>query len=441
VSNGVSPTPEVSVVVPTHNRRDSVMRLLAGLRDGTFPADRIEVVVVADGCNDDTVTSVSRMALPFPLRVIEQSPARGAASARNLGASVSTSPLLIFIDDDIEPLPTLLAAHVDAHARVEHPEPLVIIGAPLPMRSRDSGFHHLAVWGWWEQKFERMREEGHRFTFDEVFTGTLSMPSSVFHAIGGFADSLPYSCRDDSELGLRLLRHGVRIAFSRDAGGFHHEIRDRGRLVQRKVAEGSADAMLARMHPELWPALMLSWPDEPIWSRLGFFRRIAFASPTLGDLLAAAMARVLDALEWIRARGYWRQLHAGIMYYWYWRGAATSLGDWSALLRLAEEARHAALQRELREMDVNLSDGIEAAAAALDRGRPDAVRLWYGAYEVGHVPAVPGAERLRGSHLRPILATTLASPMIAALALSRLELAARYADATSGRPVTASSHR
>ena len=232
---------------------------LAGLRDGTFPADRFEVVVVADGCNDDTVAAVSSAAWPFSLRVIEQTPARGAATARNIGARASRSSLLVFIDDDIGPLPTLLAAHVDAHARstdaarTSRGEPLIVVGAPIPARTNHVGMHHLALWGWWEQRFERIREPGHRFTYDEIFTGILSMPTSVFQAIGGFAESLPFSCRDDSEIGLRLIRHGVRIEFSREAGGLHHEIRDRSRLAQRKMAEGSADAMLARMHPEIPP--------------------------------------------------------------------------------------------------------------------------------------------------------------------------------------------
>lgn len=419
--------PEISVVIPTHDRRASVLRLLSALRDGTFPSDRFEVVVVADGCNDDTVAAVSSMSWPFSLRVIEQSPARGAATARNLGAGASTSPRLVFIDDDIEPLPTLLAAHVAAHARAAdaprtpHGEPLIVVGAPIPVRTNHIGMHHLAVWGWWEQRFERMREPGHRFTYDEIFTGTLSMPTSVFEAVGGFAESLPFSCRDDSELGLRLIRHGVRIEFSREAGGFHHEMRDRHRLAQRKIAEGSADAMLARMHPEVWPALMLSWPDEPLWTRLGFFRRIAFAAPALGDLIASAIARALDGLERIRARGYWRQLHAGTMYYWYWRGAATALGDASALRRLAEDSLAALSRRSIRQLEIDLRDGVGEAQATLDRERPDAVRVKYGACEIGRVPAGPGAEPLRGAHLRAILATAdFANPLVGALGLDAL---------------------
>jgi glycosyltransferase involved in cell wall biosynthesis len=424
----VSRRPEISVVVPTHNRRESLLRLLASLRDGTFPPDRFEVIVVADGCNDDTVAAASGVAWPFPLRTIEQTPPRGAASARNLGARASASPILLFIDDDIEPLPTLLAVHVGAHARAERQEPLVVVGAPIPVRSDGVGLHHLAIWGWWEQRFEQMREPGHRFTYNEILTGALSMPTSVFRAIDGFAESLPHSCRDDSELGLRLIRHGVRIEFSREAGGFHHEIRDRRRLAERKRAEGGADAMLARMHPEVWPALMLSWPDEPLWSRLGFFRRVGFSAPALGDLLASAMARALDVLEWIRARGYWRQLHAGTAYYWYWRGAASALGSMSALRGLADAAHDASLRRTVRHSEIDLRDGIERAAATLDLERPDAARLMYGACEIGRIPAVPGAEPLRGVHLRPILERTFALPLIAALSLEDLGVIATSAD-------------
>src|SRR5436190_680605 len=42
--------PEVSVVVPTHNRPDGLAALLAALREQTLAAERFEVIVVDDDC-------------------------------------------------------------------------------------------------------------------------------------------------------------------------------------------------------------------------------------------------------------------------------------------------------------------------------------------------------------------------------------------------------
>ena len=162
--NRVETRPQISVVIPTHNRPASVLRLLRALRDGSFPADRFEVVVVADGCEDDTAVIARAEPLPFALRVLEQNPGRGAGPARNLGASHAAGELLVFLDDDIEPGSGLLAEHREAHARVGGPA--VAIGPALPVRPFGADLGTIAAWDWWQGQFARMGRVGHRFGYD-----------------------------------------------------------------------------------------------------------------------------------------------------------------------------------------------------------------------------------------------------------------------------------
>jgi hypothetical protein len=70
------------------------------------------------------------------------------------------------------------------------------------------------------------------------------------------------------------------------------------------------------------------------------------------------------------------------------------------------------------EIELDLQAGLEAAEQMLDEVRPLSVRICYGQHPVGYIPLQPGYERLRGIHLKPILATTLAVPLLQALALS-----------------------
>src|SRR3972149_2401322 len=108
--------PAVSVIAPTRNRASVLRRSLDALRAQTYPPERTEVVVVADGCTDETPEMVRRYPAPFSLRCITQ-PHGGAGAARNGGASAAGGTLLVFLDDDVEAAPGLVAAHVAAQQR------------------------------------------------------------------------------------------------------------------------------------------------------------------------------------------------------------------------------------------------------------------------------------------------------------------------------------
>lgn len=413
--------PDISVVVPTHNRRHSVVRLLDSLRDGTYPAAGFEVIVVADGCADDTVPHLAGLSYPFALHVLEQAPGVGAARARTRGAEQARGSILLFIDDDIEPFPALLEHHVRLHAEQEH---AVVVGAPVPVRPVDAPLARISGWAWWEQQFEAMSQPGHRFAYDEVFSGILSLRTRDFRAVGGF-DPAFNSCRDDSEFGYRVICGGARVAFVREAGGLHHEVRDHPRLVSRKREEGRADVLLAERHPELWPVLRIAWPLPPAASALGILRRLAFAAPRMGNAAAALLLGLLPVFERLRLRGTWRQLEAGAMYYNYWRGVAAHVGTLEAFERQATMAAAAAarvqaeVERDAPEIDLAL--GMAAAEQVVEASRPLALRVRHGDRPVGLVPYAPGAERLRAVHLRRVLATELATQIAAALDLAREE--------------------
>jgi glycosyltransferase involved in cell wall biosynthesis len=420
--------PRISVVVPTHDRRDSLLRLLAALAAGTYPHADVEVVVVADGCTDGTTAAVRHATFPFPVHVVEQSRGRGAGAARNLGAAHATGALLVFLDDDIEPLPTLLAAHAQAHAAADGTEPTVVVGPALPVRPTRCGFHALSVWAWWEEQFQRMAAPGHRFSYADVLSGNCSIAAATFAAVGGFDDTLPESCRDDFELGLRLIAADARIVHVPAAGGRHHDATDRPRLMRRKRAEGRADVILARRHPGLATALPLAAVVERPASRLALLRRLAFAGP-LGAVPVALWTWQLDLLERLGLRGRWRWLQQDIQAYWYWRGVADAAGDRAAVADLLAHAAADVEERAASAFEIDLHEGLAAAERRLDEARPDAVRIRHGAYEVGTVAPRPGTERLRGAHLRPLLADSLAGPLLGAILLGAAGTATDLDDA------------
>src|SRR6266498_523051 len=90
--------PRFSVVIPTYQRRDLVVRSVWSLAHQEFVGD-FEVIVVVDGSHDgsaEALRQLTPLAPPFPLTVLEQSN-QGAASARNRGAAAACGEILLFL--------------------------------------------------------------------------------------------------------------------------------------------------------------------------------------------------------------------------------------------------------------------------------------------------------------------------------------------------------
>lgn len=107
------PTGEVTVVIPSHNRRELLSRTL---RSVLAQADvDLSVVVVDDGSTDGTEAAVQAYGDPR-LTVVRHPVARGVSAARNTGIARATTRWLAFVDDDDLWAPGKLRAQLDALA-------------------------------------------------------------------------------------------------------------------------------------------------------------------------------------------------------------------------------------------------------------------------------------------------------------------------------------
>ena len=89
--------PEVSVVIPT---RDREPWLLQALRSVLAQREvSLEVVVVDDGSDDGTRSSVAALADPR-VRLLANGASLGVAAARNRGVAAATGRWIAFLDDD-----------------------------------------------------------------------------------------------------------------------------------------------------------------------------------------------------------------------------------------------------------------------------------------------------------------------------------------------------
>jgi GT2 family glycosyltransferase len=183
--------PEVSVVIPTYNRRALVVEAVGSVLAQTFPD--YELIVVDDGSTDGTAQALAKY--DARLRLVSQLH-RGVAAARNRGAAAAGGRYLAFLDSDDLWLPRKLERQM-AYLR-SHPEFAICQTEEL----------------WFRNGVRVNPAKRHRKRAGDIFRESLGLclisPSAVmmtrelFERAGGFDERLP-AC-EDYDLWLRITR-------------------------------------------------------------------------------------------------------------------------------------------------------------------------------------------------------------------------------------------
>lgn len=173
---------DISVVVPTHNRRDWLPRALASVRAQTCPPR--EIIVVDDGSDDGTVSMLEQR---FPDVCCLRQSHRGVSSARNLGIRRATGEWVALLDSDDEWLPRKLERQQEwlcrhPGIRLCHTDEVWIQNG----KRRNPGRRHRKQGGWIYR---------HCLILCCISPSSVVVHRSVFHTVGMFDESLP-ACED-----------------------------------------------------------------------------------------------------------------------------------------------------------------------------------------------------------------------------------------------------
>lgn len=196
--------PQVSVVLPTRNRRSLLPRAVRSVLDQEGVS--LELLVIDDGSTDGTPEVLRKLAAQDPRIRMLNGPGRGAGAARNLGVAASRAPWIAFQDDDDEWLPGKLGAQ---HALAKQDPSLAVIYTDMEKRLPDGSARPYPAPDPPQGALVRGR--------DWSLLG-LGLQSSIVRRtllveVGGFDESLPRFI--DLDLFLRLVPMGrfVRIPY------------------------------------------------------------------------------------------------------------------------------------------------------------------------------------------------------------------------------------
>jgi histidinol-phosphate phosphatase family protein len=357
------------VVIPTVGR-PSLQRLLAALR-----REGVSHIIVVD----------DRKAGP-PLDAtgaeVVRGPARGPAAARNAGWRASRAPWVAYLDDDVAP-------PAGWRARLEHDlaglppgvaasQGRVDVPSPAGRRATD-----------WERNVAGLQDA-------TWATADMAFRREALVAVGGFDERFPRAYREDSDLGLRLLRAGWSIV--RGERVVEHPAPPADRWVSvRKQAGNADDVLMGALHGRDWRRVA----DAPPGRLRAHLRTTGAGALALG-LAVARRPRLagVAAAAWVAgtAELAWRRIAPGPRT----PGEVATMLVTSAALPLAATAwwaiGHATLRRRLAEPGPRTLEAV-----LLDRDGTLVVDVPYNG-DPERVLPMPGArealDRLRAAGLR-----------------------------------------
>ncbi len=239
---------ELSVILPTYNRKEKLQACLAHLAYQSLPANRWEIIVVDDGSSDGTEEVLRNFPKCLHLEYIRQDHA-GAGAARRAAVERARGQYLLLIKDDTTPYDTFLSNHLKAQAELRG-EKVAVLGHRCS--TLDATQRALTLfWAGNPLLFAEaalpQKLQGEKCHF---FAHSLSVSREAVLAAGSFDPAFQHG--EDIELGVRLRAMGYRVEHHEEAKADHNHLDLRARdLAAKACVCGAIQYQLFRKHNHL----------------------------------------------------------------------------------------------------------------------------------------------------------------------------------------------
>jgi GT2 family glycosyltransferase len=292
---------DVSVVIPTYQRPQSLLRLLQGLAQQSHPPERFEVLAMLDGPQPETEAMLKEFRPAFALRWFVL-PHRGETAARNEGLRQVRAETVVFLDDDVLPARELVAQHV----RALEAEPGIVVTGSLAIDPASPEHFVGEVADFTVAVQERCLQPGYEPTHWDFLEGNFSARRRDLLAVGGWDEHFEdYGALDDLELGWRLRKAGFRFRHVPAARAYHSFNKPLAQLLADNRRIGRAQVYYLEKHPDrLQDSRLPGMFRGPLRKRFGV--QVARYAPEWMFTLLAAWARRKVRWQPAFGRRFWR---------------------------------------------------------------------------------------------------------------------------------------
>lgn len=233
---------DISVVVPTHNRRAELKNCLDSLFNQDYPQERIEIIVIDDSASEVTEKELYELKKSHSnLRYFAQYH-KGPASGRNLGARASLGEVIGFIDDDCVVSRDWIKLMIENHRK--NPQLVAVGGLTLTSTQNTS----VLVSQFLSTCSIEISLNGRR---EVVFfpTCNVSLKRWVFEKYK-FNEKFPFPGGEDLEFFWRLFKDGYRFIWNKDIRVMHYRDDSTIGFIGQAYVYGRGNFLVQHLHKD-----------------------------------------------------------------------------------------------------------------------------------------------------------------------------------------------
>jgi glycosyltransferase involved in cell wall biosynthesis len=212
--------PEISIIVPTHNRVQSLRQCLGRLV-AQETKEPVEIIVVDDG--SEASEQIAQLVSRTPEARLVRQAKQGPAAARNAGVLAARGSVVCFTDDDCEPDPNWAQSLADAVRRGAD------VAAGATRNGEDGNLFARALH---VQVEHFAQESGIPFAASNNIASTSRLLREV-----PFDNRYPEAA-EDRDWCARIASRGYRIEYEPAAGIFHHQKLTLGDYLRKQARYG-----------------------------------------------------------------------------------------------------------------------------------------------------------------------------------------------------------
>lgn len=271
--------PTVTVVLVARNEENRIARRIENLLSGSYPGDKLDILLVIDGSTDATARIASEYSDPR-VRVLEVGERSGKASCLSRAAAAQKGEVVVFADARQrfaeDTIPRLVSWFADPK--------IGAVSGNLSIEKSGSSVGK-GVDAYW--KLERAIRE-----WESRFDSSIGCTGAVYAVRGALFSGIPGdTILDDVVIPMLITLRRYRVIFDRQAEAFDPQTLEpeKERIRKRRTLAGNLQ-MLFR-----YPEWLLPWRNR-LWWQLISHKYLRLAAPLL--LVAMFFSNFLAAHDW-----------------------------------------------------------------------------------------------------------------------------------------------